>query len=312
MPIAEMNAPLKVSTDGTAGPYVIVTPEQLGPVIGAFREEGIGFHVDEDAVLSGGAPALAVIDLGSGADVERVQQVLDRVETDLRAKQRRRRRSPTRLELVVRGSVPGMQGVTRRLDTDRVEDWTRQPEIEARFQKTLPPRTRGYCFSKRVPALGRQVAVLMRGRGPGNPEELSVPGIVPLEGREPFSLKEYDEVISDVRNTLIETVAHGLPVRILVYRVHVGPALEDSLSPEALARLQSFAATANKGNLHPLDLDRWAGFIKQTHLDDATIDSGLLVAWLAEEGFQEEQRGLLIREYESGRRLLSAYDEERR
>jgi hypothetical protein len=139
-----------------------------------------------------------------------------------------------------------------------------------------------------------------------------VPGIVPLEGREPFNLKDHDEVIADVRNTLIERVAHGLPVRILVYRVPVGPALEDSLSPEALARLDSFAAAANKGILHPLDLERWASFIKQAHLDDALIDPGLLAAWLAEEGFQEEQRVLLIREYESGRRLLSAYDEERR
>ena len=125
-----------------------------------------------------------------------------------------------------------MQELTKRLDVDNVEDWIRQPEIEARFRKTLPPRTSGYCFSKRVPAVGRQVAVLLRGRGPGKSEKLFVSGIVPQEGREPFSLKEHDEVIDDVRSTLIERVGHGLPVRILVYRVHVGPALEDSLSSE--------------------------------------------------------------------------------
>jgi hypothetical protein len=311
MPISEMNAPLRVSTDGTADPYVIVTPEQLGAVVVAFREEGIDFRVEDDAVLSGGSPALAIIDLGGGPNVERVQHVLDRIESELQAKQKRRRRSPTRQELVVRGSARAMQELMRRLDVQRVEDWTRQPEIEARFQNTLPRRTSAFSFSKRVPAVGRQVAILIRGRSPGNSEELAVSGIVPMEGQESFSLKDHDEVISDVRNTLIEKVVQGLPVRVLVYRVHVGPALENSLSPEALARIQSFAATANKGILHSLDMERWASFIKQAHVDDATIDPGMIAAWLADEGFPAEQSDHLIREYESGRRLLSTYDEER-
>src|SRR4051812_8319263 len=120
MPISERNAPLQVSTDGTAGPYVIVTPEQLGLVVGAFHEEGIGFRVDEHAVLSGGAPALAVIDLDSGADVVQAQQVLDRLATDLCAKERRRWRLPTRHELVVRGPARAMQELTQRLNVDRV------------------------------------------------------------------------------------------------------------------------------------------------------------------------------------------------
>ncbi len=311
MPTSEINAPLKVSTDGTAGPYVIVTPGQLRHVVAAFRDEGIDFQVDEEAVLSGGTPALAVIDLGSGADVERVQRVLDRVAIDLRSKERRRPRAPTRQELEVRGSVRTMQELLRRLDVDRVEDWTRQPEVEVRFRRSLPPRTAGYCFSKRVPAVGRKVAVLLRGGGLGNPGELSVSGIVPLEGREPFSLRDHDEVITDLRGTLIEPVAHGLPLRILVYLVRVGPALEDALSPEALARLRAFSDTANKELLHDLDLKRWTEFITQAHVGDAVIDPGMLAAWLAEEGFQEGQRDVLIREYESGRRLLSAYDEER-
>ena len=58
-------------------------------------------------------------------------------------------------------------------------------------------------------------------------------------------------------------------------------------------------------------MERWASFIKQAHLDDAVIEPEMLGAWLAEEGFQGEQCALLVREYQSGRRLLSAYDEER-
>jgi hypothetical protein len=311
MPISEMNAPLKVSTDGTAGPYVIVTPGQLGPVVVAFREEGIDFRVDEDAVLSGGTPALAVIDLGSGADVERVQGVLDRVANDLRAKEKRRRRSPTRRELVVRGPVRAMQELAQKLDVDYADGWIRQREIEALFRRSLPSRTIGFCFSKRVPSVGREVVVLLRSRSPVNPEELFVSGIVPLEGRDIFSLKNHDEVMLDVRSTLIDPAARDLPVRVLDYRVHFGPALEDSLSPDALARLRSFSETSNKAIQHALDLKRWAEFIKQAHIDDTVIDSAMLATWLADEGFTADERDVLVHEYESGRSLLRAYDEER-
>lgn len=179
-----------------------------------------------------------------------------------------------------------MHELEQRLNTEWVVDWTRPREIEARLRNSLPPRTSSFCFSKRIPAGGRQVAVLFRGRGPTNPEELFVSGIVPLEGRDLFSLKDHDEVINDVRDTFLEPVARGLPVRILVYRVHVGPALEDSLSPEALARLRASSETSNKAILHALDLRQWAGFIKQAHVDDAVIDSGMLAEWLMEEGFQ--------------------------
>ena len=102
MPVSTKNVPLTVSTDGTAGPYVIVTPEQFGAVAEALRTDGVRFHVEEDAVLLSGAPALAVIDLGTRADVSRIQQILNRVEADLEARGRRRRQSPTRKEIVVR------------------------------------------------------------------------------------------------------------------------------------------------------------------------------------------------------------------
>ena len=50
--------PLTVSTDGTTGPYVVVIPQQLGPVIDAMRTEGIRFRVDQDAVMLDGDPRL--------------------------------------------------------------------------------------------------------------------------------------------------------------------------------------------------------------------------------------------------------------
>ena len=184
MTTSASDAPLTVSTDGTAGPYVIVTPEQFRPVMEALRADGIRFQVDNEAALPNGTEPLAVIELGSGADVRRVQEVLDRVATNLKGKGRRRRRSATQKMLVVWGGPEPMQQLRTRLDGEAVGGWARQPDVETRYRTTLPERTLAYCFSKRVPAINRQVAVLMQGRGKGNGEELSVSGVVPLEGRQ--------------------------------------------------------------------------------------------------------------------------------
>lgn len=311
MPISEFNNQLKVSTDGTAGPYVVVTPEQLGHVVAALREAGINCQVDEDAVLSGGTPALAVINLDHEADVKNTQAVLAQVANDLTAKTKRRRLSPTREELAVRGRPPAMDELMKRLDTDHVARWLRQRDIEARFKNTLPTGARCFCFSKNDSDLGWHVAVLLRNRSPVNPDELFVSGVVPMGRFQEFSPKDHDAVIADVRDTLIKPLAEDLPVRVLVYRVHVGPAIEDSLPPDALTKLWAFSETANKTNLHPLDRMRWAEFIKQVHVDVAEIDSSSLAVWLADAGFPKTQRDDLIREYESGRHLLRLYDEER-
>jgi len=294
------------------GPYVMVTPEQFGAVAEALTAEGVRFHVDEDAVLLNGAPALALLNLGIRADVGRIQQILDRVAADLEARGSRLRRSPTRNEMVVRGEYEAMQEFRRRLDEAAVGGWCRRPDVEERLRKTIPQRTSAYCFQKKIPAIGRQVAVLIQGRGPGTGKDLFVSGIVTLEGREPLNLEQHDQVMTDLRGSLIEPLARGLAVRILDYRAHVGPTLEEVLSHEAITKLRAFSAVANKGNLHPLDLRRWAEFIAQTHRDDAVVSPDLIASWLEEDGFGPALRDRLLAEYESGRGLLSAYDEERR
>jgi len=312
MATSAADAPLTVSTDGTAGPYVVVTSEQLGPVAEALRAEGVRFQVDQEAVLLNGAPALAVIDLGMGADVTRVQGVLDRVATELQRKGRRGRRAPTRKELIIRGDAAAMRELRGRFETGSHRGWERRADVEDRFRQTLPPRTVAFCFSKLVPAVNRQVAVLMQGRGPGMWEELHLSGIVPLTGRGQLDLAQHDQVVTDFRETFVKPLARDLGVRVLDRSVSAQPSLEEVLSTEAMARLRAFAAAANKNTLHELDLRRWAGFIGQTHLDDTVVDPDLLDAWLADEGFQANQREALIREFNSGRRLLNAYDDERR
>jgi hypothetical protein len=312
MPTSTTDTPLTVSTDGTAGPYVIVTPEQFRPVTDALRAEGIRFRVEENAVLLGGMPALAVIDLGIGADVEQIKRVLDRVAAQLQTIERRRRCLSTRRELVVRGDGEAMQELRRRLNMALSGEWSRRADVEERFRKTLPQRTSAYCFSKRVHATRHQAAVLMRGRSPGEGEELYISGVVPLEGREPFSLEQHDQIITDFRKNLLEPLGHGLSIRLLDYRVPIQPALEQILSSAALTRLGAFSTAARKSNFHSLDMRQWAGFIGQTHLDDAVIDLGLLASWLDDEGFPQDERDRLIDDFESGRRLLRVYDEERR
>jgi hypothetical protein len=312
MTTSASDAPLTVSTDGTAGPYVIVTPEQIRPVTEALRADGIRFQVDNEAVLPNGTEPLAVIELGSGADVRRVQEVLDRVATNLKGTGRRRRRSATQKMLAVWGEPGPMQQLRTRLDGEVVGGWARQPDIETRYRTTLPERTLAYCFSKRVPAINRQVAVLIEGRGKGNGEVLSVSGVVPLEGRQALDRDQHDKVITDIHESLIEPLSRDLGVRILAKDASVGSALEEALSSEALTRLLEFSAIANKSNLHSLDMQRWSAFIRQAHHDEAVIDPTLLAAWLAEDGFPSRSSELLVQEYESGRRILNEYDEERR
>ena len=159
--------------------------------------------------------ALAVIDLGMGADVTRVQGVLDRVATELQRKGRRGRRAPTRKELIIRGDAAAMRElrgcfrnrVTRGVGTPRRRRGSLSPDAA--------PGTVAFCFSKLVPAVNRQVAVLMQGRGPGMWEELHLSGIVPLTGRGQLDLAQHDQVVTDFRETFVKPLARDLGVRVL-------------------------------------------------------------------------------------------------
>lgn len=312
MTASATDAPLTVSTDGTAGPYVVVTSEQLGAVTDAMRTEGIRFHVDQEAVLLNGAPALAVIDLGNDADVVRVQGVLNRVAAELQRKGRRGRATPTRKELIIRGDTAAMGELRQRFDAGLHGGWDRRPDVESRFRQTLPSRTVAFCFSKMVPGFDREVAVLLQGRVPGMGDELHLSSIVPLTGRGQLDLAQHDQVVTDFRETFLKPLARGIGVRVLDRSVSTRPSLEQLLSPVAAARLRAFSTLANKSILHPLDQQRWDEFVGQTHRDEVIVDPGQLDEWLADEGFAPEMRKDLVNQFDSGRRLLATYDDERR
>ena len=71
--------PLHVSTDGTAGPYIMLPVSQLDEVRQLLDDHGIRYWVEEDVISLNGAPETAVIDLGRAANVEAIQAILDTV-----------------------------------------------------------------------------------------------------------------------------------------------------------------------------------------------------------------------------------------
>lgn len=79
---ATTHTQISIHTDGTAGPYLMVVTEQLAAVEDALKDAGISFWTDRDAISLNGEETVAVINLGRGADVDRVRQVLDEAEDE--------------------------------------------------------------------------------------------------------------------------------------------------------------------------------------------------------------------------------------
>jgi hypothetical protein len=210
--------------------------------------------------------------------------------------------------LIVKGDPSQIQELTRRIEAGLGGGWSRRGDIEDRLRRARVPGVVGCCFSKTVASVGREVAVWL---GPRSPGELSVSSILPLEGREALRAEQYSQILADLRETLIEPLTHGLTVRVLTYWTATEITLEEILSFEAMNRLHSFSMAADKAALQPLDWRRWDAFIVRTHLDDTVVSPDLLSTWLEDEGWPEEQRSRLVSEYQRGRRLLSVYDEER-
>lgn len=70
-----LNKRIFVSTDGTAGPYIMVHPDSRASVEVLLRKNGIVFAADGNA-----SSVTDVINLGSREDVEKVQALLDSVK----------------------------------------------------------------------------------------------------------------------------------------------------------------------------------------------------------------------------------------
>jgi hypothetical protein len=73
------NKPLYVSTDGNAGPYIMLPESQLEKVKNHLDVNNISYWVDEEAISLDGKPEVAVINLGHGSDPEKIQNILDNI-----------------------------------------------------------------------------------------------------------------------------------------------------------------------------------------------------------------------------------------
>jgi hypothetical protein len=70
------NQPLHISTDGTAGPYIMTPVSQLAELRRALDEGHIPYTVEHNAISLDGRPEVAIVDLGRDADVDAVRIVL--------------------------------------------------------------------------------------------------------------------------------------------------------------------------------------------------------------------------------------------
>jgi len=69
--------PIRVSTDGTTGPYIRLPYSQLEEVKRILDRHGILYAVKENIVSMSGGPFIAVVNLGRGADANAIQRILD-------------------------------------------------------------------------------------------------------------------------------------------------------------------------------------------------------------------------------------------
>ena len=73
----ELNQPLQVNTEGTAGPYLMVPLTQLPDVRAVLDANQLRYTVSQDAISLDERPVIAIVDFGIGADVAQIQAILD-------------------------------------------------------------------------------------------------------------------------------------------------------------------------------------------------------------------------------------------
>jgi hypothetical protein len=208
-------------------------------------------------------------------------------------------------EITIRGAAPQLTRLLEVLDRPLSGGWRRDTDAESRLRALGLPGGGTQCFACTSEERRPAAAVWLQRRGG---EELYVANIVPLGQRE-LSDDDYNSVLAAFASQVLRPACAGLDIQTELIPNRVTP--EAYLSPEAARRLKAFSATANKSSLYPTDCQRWHEFIVQSHVEGADFDPLLLGQWLAEQGWQEEQRQHLVYEYETARSILGAYDEER-
>lgn len=134
-----------------------------------------------------------------------------------------------------------------------------------------------------------------------------VPNIVPIESSQ-LSIDEYNKLLIDFKNSLIDPVAQKTSIRVELTTDKVF--LEDIVGKEAADALKIFSGCANKstGNSHPCDKKRWFEFLlaakESTKKSEKKLYSDILEATLIEQGWSEEWADKLALDFEYSQDLL--------
>ncbi len=73
----DTNRRLQVSTDGDAGPYLMIPVAQLDELKSVLDRNHVHYLVDPEAITLDGEPEIAIVNLGRHGNAARVQQILD-------------------------------------------------------------------------------------------------------------------------------------------------------------------------------------------------------------------------------------------
>jgi hypothetical protein len=68
---------VEIRMSGKCGPYIMIEPARIMEVESLLRTNGIPFTLEDGDNNCIGTPEAAVIEFGKGADLERIQRVLD-------------------------------------------------------------------------------------------------------------------------------------------------------------------------------------------------------------------------------------------
>jgi hypothetical protein len=71
---------LRVSDGGIAGPYLMVSIDQLDAILAVLDRHKVRYWVDADAISLDNEPALTVINFGRTGDAARIQALLDEAD----------------------------------------------------------------------------------------------------------------------------------------------------------------------------------------------------------------------------------------
>ncbi|MCG3181826.1 MAG: hypothetical protein BIFFINMI_04261 [Phycisphaerae bacterium] len=71
---------IDVRLDDDCGPYIMFAPADIDRIEDLLQKNGIPFMLEDGTNACKGTPEAAVIEFGKGADVARIQRVLDSIQ----------------------------------------------------------------------------------------------------------------------------------------------------------------------------------------------------------------------------------------